>query len=117
MYPPNVTGNEPEIIGGPDTEGHCHKCLENGHEWPLSDCEFLGEYWCGKHLVEAFEDELRTLAAEVFTEKIADGCTFYVFERGVEVTAPANDFNGNPPQFDIGWSALERVYNEMKGAK
>jgi len=115
MYPPNVTGSEKEIIGGPDTDGHCNKCLENGHEWPLSDCEFLGEYWCGKHLVEAFEDELRTICAEVFTEKIADGCTFYVFERGVEVTAPAKDFNGNPPQFDIGWSALERVYNQLNG--
>ena len=115
MYPPNVTGSEKEIIGGPDTEGHCNKCLESGHEWPLSDCEFLGEYWCGKHLIEAFEDELRTICAEVFTEKIADGCTFYVFERGVEVTAPAKDFNGNPPQFDIGWSALERVYNQLNG--
>ena len=46
-YPPNVTGNEPEIVGG--AEGKCSECYlwaEDGVQVPDGVIEVCGELVC-----------------------------------------------------------------------
>src|SRR6056297_1296707 len=112
-YPDNVTGLEPQICGGPDEEGHCHVCLDEGHEWPLSDTYFMGEYWCVEHFVEHFRDVLETICAEVIVDNRIKDCEFDVSDRVWVTVGNCETLNGLRPDFFFSLERVEREYEKL----